>query len=110
MATQSGFDRQDWRRLTGELGVTGLMVGEQFGGSGMSARELGVVFEEAGRSLGGAPLFAVAGLAIPLLLEVDNADTCARWLPGLCDGSLLATVPRGQPSSRAACSTVLPSR
>src|SRR6202045_4798592 len=71
MATPSGFDRQDWRRLTGELGVTGLMVGERFGGSGMSARELGVVFEEAGRSLGGAPLFAVAGLAIPLLLEVD---------------------------------------
>jgi acyl-CoA dehydrogenase len=92
MATQSGFDRQDWRRLTGELGVTGLMVGEKFGGSGMSARELGVVFEEAGRSLGGAPLFAVAGLAIPLLLEVDNADACARWLPGLCEGSLLATV------------------
>jgi acyl-CoA dehydrogenase len=92
MATQSGFDAQDWRRLTGELGVTGLMVGEQFGGSGMSARELGVVFEEAGRSLGGEPMFAVAGLAIPLLLEAGNADACARWLPGLCDGSLLATV------------------
>jgi alkylation response protein AidB-like acyl-CoA dehydrogenase len=92
MATSSGFDRHDWRRLTGELGVTGLMVDEQFGGSGMSARELGVVFEEAGRSLGGTPLFAVAGLAIPLLLAAGDAAACARWLPGLCDGSLLATV------------------
>ena len=92
MATQSGFDPKDWRRLTGELGVTGLMVDEQFGGSGLTARELGVVFEEAGRSLGGAPMFAVAGLAIPLLLQIGDTAACARWLPGLCDGSLLATV------------------
>jgi alkylation response protein AidB-like acyl-CoA dehydrogenase len=92
MATPSGFDGGDWRRLTGELGVSGLMVDEQFGGSGLSVRELGVVFEEAGRSLGGEPIFAVAGLAIPLLLEAGDADACARWLPGLCDGSLLATV------------------
>jgi alkylation response protein AidB-like acyl-CoA dehydrogenase len=92
MATPEGFDRRDWRRLTGELGVTGLMVDEQFGGSGLSARELGVVFEHAGRTLGGAPMFAVAGLAIPLLLAAGDADAHARWLPGLCDGSLLATV------------------
>jgi alkylation response protein AidB-like acyl-CoA dehydrogenase len=92
MATPSGFDARDWRRLTGELGVSGLMVNEHFGGSGLSVRELGVVFEEAGRSLGGEPVFAVAGLAIPLLLEAGGADACARWLPGLCDGSLLATV------------------
>jgi acyl-CoA dehydrogenase len=92
MATQSGFDLKDWRRLTGELGVTGLMVDEQFGGSGLSARELGVVFEQAGRSLGGAPMFAVAGLAIPLLLQCGDTAACTRWLPGLCDGSLLATV------------------
>jgi alkylation response protein AidB-like acyl-CoA dehydrogenase len=92
MATQSGFDPQDWRRLTGELGVTGLMVDEQFGGSGLTARELGAVFQEAGRSLGGAPMFAVAGLAIPLLLQTGDTAAWARWLPGLCDGSLLATV------------------
>jgi alkylation response protein AidB-like acyl-CoA dehydrogenase len=92
MATAPGFDRGDWHRLTGELGVTGLMVGEEFGGAGLSARELGVVFEEAGRSLGGAPMFGVAGLTIPLLLESGDVDAQARWLPGLSDGSVLATV------------------
>jgi alkylation response protein AidB-like acyl-CoA dehydrogenase len=92
MSTPEGFDRQDWHRLTNELGVTGMMVDERFGGSGMTARELGVVFEQAGRTLGGAPMFSVAGLAIPLLLAAGDADAHARWLPGLCDGSLLATV------------------
>ena len=91
MSTPEGFDRRDWSRLTGELGVAGMMVGEQFGGSDMTARELGAIFEQAGHTLGGAPMFAVAGLAIPLLLEAGDADAHMRWLPGLCDGSLLAT-------------------
>lgn len=92
MTTPSGFDTRDWHRLTGELGVTGLMVDAEFGGAGLSARELGAVFDEAGRSLGGTPMFAVAGLAIPLLLQAGDAQAHARWLPRLCDGSLLATV------------------
>jgi alkylation response protein AidB-like acyl-CoA dehydrogenase len=92
MATQSGWDPPTWCRLAGELGVAGLMVDERFGGSGLTARELGLVFEEAGRCLGGSPMFAVAGLAIPLLLQTGDAAACEKWLPGLCDGSLIATV------------------
>jgi alkylation response protein AidB-like acyl-CoA dehydrogenase len=92
MATQSGWDVPTWRRLTGELGVAGLMVDERFGGSGFTARELGLVFEEAGRCLGGSPMFAVAGLTIPLLLAAGDADAHTGLLPKLCDGSLVATV------------------
>jgi alkylation response protein AidB-like acyl-CoA dehydrogenase len=92
MATDSGWDRQTWKRLTGELGIAGLMIDEDLGGSGLSARELGLVFEEAGRCLGAAPLFAVAGLAIPLLISVGDDDARKALLPKLCDGSLIATV------------------
>ncbi|CAN5692918.1 acyl-CoA dehydrogenase family protein [soil metagenome] len=92
MATQTGWDHHAWKRLTGQLGVAGLMVDESLGGTGLSARELGIVFEEAGRCLGGAPMFAVAGLAIPLLLQSADRAACGRWLPGLCDGSVIATV------------------
>jgi acyl-CoA dehydrogenase len=92
MASSSGWDPPTWRKLTGELGVAGLMVEERFGGSGLTARELGMVFEEAGRCLGGSPMFAVAGLTIPLLLHAGNADAHAGLLPKLCDGSLVATV------------------
>jgi alkylation response protein AidB-like acyl-CoA dehydrogenase len=92
MATDSGWDRQTWKRLTGELGIAGLMIDEDLGGSGLSARELGLVFEEAGRCLGAAPLFAVAGLAIPLLISVGDDDAREALLPKLCDGSLIATV------------------
>lgn len=91
MATPSGWDLQSWRRLTGELGVAGLMVDESLGGSGLTARELGLIFEEAGRCLGGGPMFSVAALAIPILLHSGDSAACQRWLPPLCDGSLIAT-------------------
>jgi alkylation response protein AidB-like acyl-CoA dehydrogenase len=92
MATARGWDPPVWRRLCRELGVTGLMVPEELGGGGFSAVELGVVFEEAGRALLCAPLLATAGLAVPLLLALDDREACKRYLPALCEGSLVATV------------------
>ena len=92
MATDTGWDSATWRRLVGQLGVAGIAVDEKFGGSGLSAREAGLVFEEAGRCLAATPLLAVTGLAIPLLQAAGDATACERWLPGLCDGTVIATV------------------
>jgi acyl-CoA dehydrogenase len=92
MNTARGWDDKLWRRLCGELGLAGLAVPAEHGGSGYSTVELGVVFEEAGRALLCAPLFASAGLAVPLLLALDDVAAQARYLPGICDGSIVATV------------------
>jgi len=92
MATARGWDPPLWRRLCRELGLAGLMVPEELGGGGFSAVELGVVFEEAGRALLCAPLLATAGLAVPLLLALDDPEACQRYLPALCEGSRVATV------------------
>ena len=92
MATARGWDEKLWRRLCGELELAGLAVPEEYGGSGYSAVELGIVFEEAGRALLCAPLFASAALAAPLLLALDDVAARARYLPGICDGSVVATV------------------
>ncbi|MCU1648821.1 MAG: Acyl-CoA dehydrogenase [Nocardia sp.] len=92
MATLRGWDNQVWSRLCTELGLAGLAVPEEYGGSGGSAVDLGVVFEEAGRALLTAPLFANAALAAPLLLALDDEQANHRYLPGISDGSLVATV------------------
>jgi alkylation response protein AidB-like acyl-CoA dehydrogenase len=102
MDDPGGWDAAIWRRLCTELGVAGLAVPEEFGGAGLSAVELGIVFEEAGRSLLCGPLLPVAGLAIPLLLLSDDMDAKARHLPGLCDGSLVATVATNDRDGRPA--------
>jgi acyl-CoA dehydrogenase len=100
MATARGWDPRVWRRLCGELGVVGLMVPEELGGSGFSAVELGVVFEEAGRALLCAPFLATAGLAVPLLLALDDREACKRYMPALCEGSRVATVVTSDASGR----------
>jgi alkylation response protein AidB-like acyl-CoA dehydrogenase len=100
MVTATGFQPDVWTRLCTELGVAGAAVPEEFGGAGWSTAEAAAIAEEAGRALLCAPLFSVAGLAIPQLLASGDRDACARWLPGLADGSLLATVAAADPHGR----------
>jgi alkylation response protein AidB-like acyl-CoA dehydrogenase len=101
METGQGWSPQTWRRLCRELGLAGLAVPEEYGGSGFGEVELGIVFEEAGRVLLCAPLLATAGLAIPLLLAVGDVAAADRYLPGLCDGSLVATVVTADDAGRS---------
>ena len=57
MATEKGYDDAVWRQMADQMGLQGLIVPEDFGGSGYSYVELIVVLEEMGRSLLCAPVF-----------------------------------------------------
>jgi alkylation response protein AidB-like acyl-CoA dehydrogenase len=92
MDSARGWDPLVWQRLCGELGIAGVSVEDAAGGSGLSYAETAMVFEEAGRVLLCAPLLAVAGQAIPLLIELGDAAASDRLLPGFLDGSLTAAV------------------
>jgi alkylation response protein AidB-like acyl-CoA dehydrogenase len=92
MATAQGWDRTEWQRLCRELGVAGIAVDEQYGGAGMSQREVAKLFEAAGRVLLCAPLFSVAALAIPLLIGLGDEPARRRLLPDLVTGELVVTV------------------
>ncbi|MDT7536948.1 MAG: hypothetical protein QOI82_533 [Actinomycetota bacterium] len=83
--SQLADDPSIWKRLTAELGLTGLAVPEEQGGSGASFAELAVVLEEAGRSLLRAPLLSTA-VAASVLVHTDVADL----VPPLLDGSTSA--------------------
>ena len=45
---ERGYDQAAWRRMAGDLGVQGLGIPEQYGGSGASFIELAIALEEAG--------------------------------------------------------------
>ncbi len=55
-----------------QLGLQGLVIPEEFGGSGYTYVELIVVLEEMGRALLCAPYFASVALAANLLLVVGR--------------------------------------
>lgn len=75
------------RRLSTELGLMGLAVAEEHGGSGASFVELAAVLEEAGRTLLRAPLLSTA-VAAAVLQHAGATDL----LPGLTDGSNTAAL------------------
>jgi alkylation response protein AidB-like acyl-CoA dehydrogenase len=90
--TADGYDRLVWKQMAQELGLHGLAIPEQYGGSGFAAVELSIVFEEMGRALVCAPYFSCVALASQVLLAAADESAKQRWLPAIADGSLVATV------------------
>ncbi|MEU1180777.1 acyl-CoA dehydrogenase family protein [Streptomyces sp. NPDC005820] len=91
-ADPRGHDAVVWRRMAGELGLQGLAVPEEYGGSGFGYVELGVVFEEAGRALLCEPYFATVALAAEALLRCADDQARADLLPGIASGATIATL------------------
>src|SRR5882757_7358613 len=58
----AGFSRELWKAFA-EMGFSGLLVPENFGGSGLGCVEAGIVMEEIGRTLMPSPFLSTAALA-----------------------------------------------
>ncbi|MGW3645324.1 acyl-CoA dehydrogenase family protein [Streptomyces sp. NPDC000878] len=91
-ADPGGHEPVVWRRMAGELGLQGLAVPEEYGGSGFGYVDLGIVFEEAGRALLCGPYFATVALAAEALLRCADEPARAELLPGIASGDTVATL------------------
>jgi alkylation response protein AidB-like acyl-CoA dehydrogenase len=87
----TGFSRELWKAFA-EMGFSGLLVPENFGGSGLGCVEAGVVMEEIGRTLMPSPFLATAVLAASALTRGGSEAQKAAHLPKIADGSLLAAL------------------
>ena len=84
-------ERELWRAWTEEMGLPGLVIPEDHGGSGFSRLELAIAAEELGRAVAGGPLFASAVLATEALLAAGG-EVAAEVLPALAAGTAVATL------------------
>jgi alkylation response protein AidB-like acyl-CoA dehydrogenase len=91
METSAGYDPAVWSQLNEQLGVAGLAVPEEYGGSGYTFRELAIALEEAGRSLLCAPLLSSV-IASAAIVALGDEAAAAEYLPAIAGGSALATV------------------
>src|SRR6202042_1193182 len=87
----TGFSRDLWRTFA-EMGFSGLLVPDDFGGSGLGCVEAGVVMEEIGRTLMPSPFLSTAILAASALSRGGSAAQKSEYLPRIADGSLLAAL------------------
>jgi alkylation response protein AidB-like acyl-CoA dehydrogenase len=87
----TGFSRELWRSFA-EMGFSGLLVPDEFGGSGLGCVEAGVVMEEIGRTLMPSPFLSTAVLAASALARGGSAAQKSEHLPRIAAGSLLAAL------------------
>lgn len=80
-----------WSVLAADLGLGGLLVPEERGGAGASAREAAVVLDEIGRVVAPGP-YLTSGVVAATLLTALATDTADSLLPGLAAGGVVAAL------------------
>jgi (2S)-methylsuccinyl-CoA dehydrogenase len=84
----------------GELGVFGLTIPEEFGGSGLGKTAMCVVSEELSRGyIGVGSLGTRSEIAAELILIGGTDDQKQRWLPGIASAEILPTAVFTEPNT-----------
>lgn len=96
------FSRELWARCA-EMGLQGLPVPAEYGGAGLDPLSTAVALEALGYGCedGGLTFSICAHLlacVVPIWLH-GSEEQKRRWLPGLCDGSLIAVNAMTEPDS-----------
>jgi len=100
MATEAGWDREGWRELNQQLGLTGVHIPEAYGGQGFGPVELGIVLEEMGRALLCAPYFSSVVLAATAIMNAGTEAQKRELLPPIALGDTIATLAFTEPNGR----------
>src|SRR5262249_40554246 len=92
MEDENGYDEAVWKQLASQLGLVGIAIPEQEGGGGGRCVAPAMVVEEAGRALLVARLFSTTVLGAYAILDSGDEAAAAQYLPGIADGSRIATL------------------
>ena len=99
MADETAHSTELWKKIA-QLGWLGIIVPEEYGGSGGNFLDLVVILEEMGKSLLPGPFFATVLLGSTAVLAGGSAAQKAALLPTVAAGNLLLTLAVAEPSGR----------
>lgn len=84
----TGFDRALWREMA-NLGFAGILISEKYGGTEFGPMGIGVVLEQAGRTLAATPLISTVLLGGSAIQLAGNATQRQDILPAIAAGECL---------------------
>jgi len=99
VAHEAGHDGGLWKGLC-ELGIAGLLIPEEHGGSGLTLLDAAVAAESLARGVAPGPFLDSAVMVPVALLSVGSAEQRARWLPRLATGGCRIAVAANELVSR----------
>ena len=88
---KNGRDPDLWREMAA-MGWAGIIVPEAFGGSGLGYVGMGLVLEQAGRTLTASPLHSSALTCASALLLAGTQAQKERWLPKIATGEAIGAL------------------
>ncbi|MEZ5742534.1 MAG: acyl-CoA dehydrogenase family protein [Sphingomonadaceae bacterium] len=86
-----GIDRELWQAFGTELGLAGLTVPEEHGGSGLGMVELAIIAEAAGSQVSAIPLLGHA-MVCAAVGAGGSDEAKATWLPKLAGGEAICAI------------------
>jgi alkylation response protein AidB-like acyl-CoA dehydrogenase len=101
MAHQHGVPRTVWHEA-GHLGLLGLSVPEEFGGSGADDFRFNAVLTEelATPAMAFASSFGIhTDVVAPYLVELGTDEQKNKWLPGYCSGAIVGAIAMTEPGA-----------
>ena len=84
----TGYPTELWKQL-GELGLTGMLIPDAYGGSEQSLLDAAIVYEELGRALAPTPHFVSCVMAAGVLLRAGSEAQQQEWLPRIASGEAI---------------------
>jgi len=90
-AKGDAFDKAAWKEMAG-LGFAGVIIPEEFGGSGFGYVGLGQVLEAQGRTIAATPLLSTALIGASALLLGGTQKQKQAWLPKIASGDCIAAL------------------
>jgi alkylation response protein AidB-like acyl-CoA dehydrogenase len=75
-----------------DMGWSGILVPQQYGGSDLGYLTFGLILEQLGRQLTASPLFSSSLVGVTALLLAGNPAQKEALLPGIASGSVLLTL------------------
>jgi alkylation response protein AidB-like acyl-CoA dehydrogenase len=86
-----GYDPAAFAEMA-EMGWTGVIIPEEYGGSDFGYLSLGLVLEETGRTLTASPILSSALAAASALILGGSAAQKEAWLPKIASGEAVGTL------------------
>ena len=96
---ERGYKPEFWRMMAAQ-GWQGMIIPQQYGGTGMTFSDLIVLLEEFGRALVPGPFISTVVLGAIPILEAGTEAQKQEFLPKIAAGKLIMTLALTEPSAR----------
>ena len=97
--SDEGYSPELWRKMA-ELGWMGLVLPEEYGGSGGSFLDLVVLLEEMGYNILPGPFFSTVVLGGLSILAAGNEKQKKEFLPKVANGEIILTLALTEPNAK----------